>query len=226
MSELALVAPALEKYAQGPIAELWQRPGLTPRDRSIVTLAALIARNQAIDLSNQINRALDNGVRPREISEVITHLAFYSGWSNALMAAAAAKDVFARRGIGSDQVAAGTPTPLPLDVEAENQRAERVGQQFGEVAPGVVQYTSSVLFRDLWLRPDLAPRDRSLATVSALIASGQVAQVPYHLTRAMNNGLTAAEAGEVLTQLAFYAGWPAVFSALPVVKEVLDKRLD
>jgi 4-carboxymuconolactone decarboxylase len=80
------------------------------------------------------------------------------------------------------------------------------------------------LFRDLWLPPDLAPRDRSLVTVSALIASGQVAQIPCHLTRAMNNGLMAVEAGEVLTQLAFYAGWPNVFSALPVVKDVLEKR--
>jgi 4-carboxymuconolactone decarboxylase len=223
-ADLGLVAPALEKYAQGPISELWQRPGLTPRDRSIVTLAALIARNQAIDLANQISRALDNGVRPQEISEIITHLAFYSGWSNALTAAAAAKDVFVQRRIAGDQLPAASPAPLTLDVDAENLRAQRVGQQFGEVAPGVVQYTSSVLFRDLWLRPDLAPRDRSLVTVSALIASGQVAQVAYHLTRAMNNGLTAAEAGEVLTQLAFYAGWPNVFSALPVVKDVLEKR--
>jgi len=224
-TDLGLVAPALVKYADGPIAELWHRPGLTPRDRSIVTVAALIARNQAIDLPNQIGRALDNGVKPREISEVITHLAFYSGWSNAMTAVAAAKDVFAQRKIAIDQSASPEPL-LPLDEEAEAQRVQRVGAQFGQIAPGVVQYTNDVLFRDLWLRPDLAPRDRSLVTVSALIAAGQVAQVPYHLTRAMNNGLTAAEAGEVLTQLAFYAGWPNVFSALPVVKEVLDKRLD
>ena len=58
------------------------------------------------------------------------------------------------------------------------------------------------------LRPDLAPRDRSLVTVSALIASGQVAQIPYHLNRAMDNGLTREQAGEVLTHLAFYVGWP------------------
>jgi 4-carboxymuconolactone decarboxylase len=58
---------------------------------------------------------------------------------------------------------------------------------------------SDVLFRDLWLRPDLAPRDRSLVTLSALIASGQVAQMTYHLNRAMENGLTQAKAGEVLT---------------------------
>ena len=80
------------------------------------------------------------------------------------------------------------------------------------------------LFRDLWLRPDLAPRDRSLVTVSALITAGQVAQIPFHLNKAMDNGLTRAQAGEVLTQLAFYAGWPHVFSAVPVVKEVLASR--
>jgi 4-carboxymuconolactone decarboxylase len=92
------------------------------------------------------------------------------------------------------------------------------------VAPGVVQYTTDVLFRDLWLRPGLAPRDRSLVTVSALIASGQVAQMPYHLNRAMDNGLTQAQASETLTHLAFYVGWPNVFSALPVAKEVFEKR--
>jgi 4-carboxymuconolactone decarboxylase len=61
-------------------------------------------------------------------------------------------------------------------------------------------------------------------TVSALVANGQVAQIPYHLNRALDNGLTSAEASEVLTQLAFYAGWPNVFSAMPVFKEVLLKR--
>jgi 4-carboxymuconolactone decarboxylase len=76
----------------------------------------------------------------------------------------------------------------------------------------------------LWLRPDLAPRDRSLVTVSALVASGQVAQIPYHLNRAMDNGLTQVQVGEVLTQLVFYVGWPNVFSALPVAKEVFAKR--
>jgi 4-carboxymuconolactone decarboxylase len=67
-------------------------------------------------------------------------------------------------------------------------------------------------------------RDRSLVTVSALVATGQVAQLTYHLNRAMDNGLTKAQASEVMTQLAFYAGWPNVFTALPVVKDVLEKR--
>jgi len=71
-----------------------------------------------------------------------------------------------------------------------------------------VQYTTDLLFGELWLRPALAPRDRSLVTVSSLIASGQAVQITYHLNRAMDNGLTKAEASEVLTHLAFYVGWP------------------
>jgi 4-carboxymuconolactone decarboxylase len=226
LDDVRKVAPALEKYAQGPLADLWKRPGLAPRDRSIVTLAALIARNQTFDLRDCLYRALDNGVKPREISEIITHLAFYSGWSNAMAAVSVATYVFTERNIAPDQLPSASPPSLPLDNEAEAQRARNVGSQFGNVAPGVVQYTTDVLFRDLWLRPDLAPRDRSLVTVSALIASGQVAQLPAHLARAINNGLTPEEAGEMLTQLAFYAGWPTVFTALPIVKQVIEKRLD
>ncbi|WP_343219762.1 MULTISPECIES: carboxymuconolactone decarboxylase family protein [Paraburkholderia] len=74
------------------------------------------------------------------------------------------------------------------------------------------------------MRPRLAPRDRSLVTVSALVANGQVGQIPYHLNRAMDNGLTRDDASEVLTQLAFYAGWPNVFSAMPAFKDVFAKR--
>jgi 4-carboxymuconolactone decarboxylase len=225
LDDVRTVSPALAKYAQGTLlGDVWKRPGLAPRDRGIVTLAALIARNQTIELDHYLSLALDNGVKPREISEIITHLAFYSGWNNAMAAVAVAKEVFAQRAIGVDQLPAASPEPLPLDEAAEAQRAARVGEQFGAVAPGVVQYTTDVLFRDLWLRPDLAPRDRSLVTVSALIASGQVAQVPYHLNRAMDNGLTRGQAAEVITHLAFYAGWPNAMSALPVAKEVFEKR--
>jgi 4-carboxymuconolactone decarboxylase len=223
--DMRMVAPALEKYTQATLlGDVWRRPGLSARDRSIVTLAALIARNQMVELPFYLNRALDSGVKPAKISEIITHLAFYSGWANAIAAAAVAKEVFAARNIGSDQLPVASPQLLPLDEAAEAQRAARVGEQFGAVAPGVVQDTTNVLFRDLWLRPDLAPRDRSLVTVSALIAAGQVAQIPYHLNRAMDNGLTQAQAAEMLNQLAYYVGWPNVFSALPVAKDVFEKR--
>src|SRR5438132_1341755 len=92
------VAPALEKYTQSRLlGEVWKRPGLVPRDRSIVTLAALIARDQTIEMPYYVNLALDNGVTPREISEIITHLAFYVGWPNAFSALPVAKDIFEKR---------------------------------------------------------------------------------------------------------------------------------
>ncbi|MCC6776406.1 MAG: carboxymuconolactone decarboxylase family protein [Hyphomicrobiales bacterium] len=223
--DLAAVSPALAAYTHSKLlGEVWKRPGLSMRDRGIVTLAALIARGQTIEMPSYLNLALDNGVTPKEVSEIITHLAFYSGWSNAVSAATVTKDVLAARNIGADQLPAISPKPLPLDEAVETQRATRVGQQFGTIAPGVVHYTTETLFRDLWLRPDLAPRERSLVTVSALIATGQVAQMPYHLGRAMDNGLTQEQAGEVMTHLAFYTGWPNVFSALTVAKDVFEKR--
>ncbi len=189
-----------------------------------MTLAALVARGQTVEMPFYFNLALDNGLRPAELSEIITHLAFYSGWANAMAAVAVAKEVFAGRTIGSDQLPPASGPRLPLDEAAEAQRATRVAEEFGQVAPGVVQYTTDLLFRDLWLRPALAPRDRSLVTVSTLVATGQVAQITFHLNRAMDNGLTKTEASETLAQLAFHAGWPNVFSALPVVKSVLEKR--
>ena len=223
--DVRMVTPALEKYRQGTLfADVWKRPGLSARDRNIATLATLIARNQTIEMAFYLNLALDNGVKPSEISEIITHLAFYSGWANAMSAVAVTKDVFAARQIGTDQLPAASPSPLALNEAAEADRAKRVGDQFGAVFPGVVQYTTDVLFRDLWLRPGLAPRDRSLVTVSALIASGQFAQLTGHLNIGMNNGLTQPEIAEAITHLAFYVGWPNVFSAMPVAKDVFEKR--
>jgi 4-carboxymuconolactone decarboxylase len=222
---LLMVAPALEKYGQETVlGDLWKRPGLSARDRSIVTLAGLIARDQTIEMPFYLSLALDSGVKPSEISEIITHLAFYAGWANAASAVMVAKDIFAERKIAADQLPAASASLLPLNETTEADRAKRVSEQFGAVAPGIVQYTTDVLFRDLWLRPDLAPRDRSLVTVSALVATGQVAQIPYHLNRAMDNGLTKEQAGEAITHLAFYVGWPNAFSALPVVKDVFEKR--
>jgi 4-carboxymuconolactone decarboxylase len=225
LTDVATVSPALERYQKEKLfGDLWKRPELLPRDRSIVTLAVLIWRNHTIELPAYVTIALDNGVTAGEISEIITHLAFYSGWSNANAAVAVTEGIFEQRGIGSDQLPSASPNLVQLDQRAEEQRAMRVQQDVGPVAPGLVQYTGDLLVRDLWLRPDLAPRDRSLVTVSALIAAGQVAQIPFHLNRAMDNGLTKAQASEVLTHVAFYAGWPNAMSAVPVVQGVFESR--
>lgn len=223
--DLASVSPALERYRRETLdANVWKRPQLSPRDRSIVTIAALIARNQTAEQEHYLALALDNGVRPSEISEIITHLAFYAGWGNAMAAVPVAKGVFETRGVAQAHLPSASDSLLPLDQAAEAQRAALVEQTVGPVSPGLVDDTRDVLFKDLWLRPALTPRDRSLVTVSALIATGQVAQVTFHLNRAMDSGLTREQAGEVISHLAFYAGWPYAFSAVPVAKDVFDKR--
>ena len=190
-------------------------------------MSALIARDQTVEMPFYVNLALDNGVKPGEISEVITHLAFYAGWGNAISAVAAVKDVFARRAASGP---ASSPRPRPSFFRSIRPPRRGVRRPFEQtrcpVSPGLVQFTSDLLFHDLWLRPGLAPRDRSLVTISALIASGQLAQLASHLNRAMDNGLSRAQAAEAVTHLAFYAGWPNAFSAVPVVKAVFESRPD
>jgi 4-carboxymuconolactone decarboxylase len=223
--EIQSVSPALGRYAKEDVADgLWQRPQLSRRDRSLVTVVILIARNQTLDLPHYINLALDSGVTPRELSETITHLAFYAGWSNAMAAVAVTKDIFAQRRIGPDQLPAASPQLLPLNEQAEATRVASVQRLLGTAAPGLDQYTTDPLFKDVWLRPDLSPRDRSLVTITSLMANGQVAQLAGHLNRALDNGLTQEQAGEVVTQIAFYAGWPNAFSAGPVVADVFKGR--
>ena len=92
--DVRAVSPALEQYTKGPLLDgLWKRPELSPHDRSVVTVAALIARIQTIEMSFHFALALDNGVKPGELSEIITHLAFYSGWANAMSAVAVAAQI-------------------------------------------------------------------------------------------------------------------------------------
>ena len=170
-----------------------------------------------------LNLALDSGVKPGEVSEIITHLAFYSGWGNAMSAVAVANDVFAQARSGADQLPPASPDLLPLDKEAEAKRAANVEQQFGAVArdscstPPTSCSTTCGCARasrrgtGAW-SPSRARRLRA----------GR--EVPFHLNRAMDNGLTQAQAAEAITHLAFYASWPNAISALPVAKDVFEKR--
>jgi 4-carboxymuconolactone decarboxylase len=92
----------------------------------------------------------------------------------------------------------------------------------GDIAPKLAELTDRVLFDDVWARPGLSPRERSLATVSALIALNRTEQLPFHLGRALDNGLTAEELAELITHLAFYAGWPVAMSAVAALRDKLS----
>jgi 4-carboxymuconolactone decarboxylase len=222
--DMQAITPPLATYTDEVLfGDVWKRPELAPRDRSLVTVAALIAGGHTQQMTGHFNRALDNGVKPAEISAVITHLAFYAGWPRAVSAISLAKDVFAKRGIATDALAAASE-PLPVDAARDAPRAAAVEAQMGGTAPALARYTNRVLFDDLWRRSDLAPRDRSLVTVAALIAAGHVDQLAFHIDRGMTNGLTRSEVSETITHLAFYGGWPRAVSAIAVAKTVFESR--
>lgn len=108
--------------------------------------------------------------------------------------------------------------------QMSEQKQPTVAQQLvGDFAPKLAELTDEVLFGDVWARPELSPRDRSLATVAALIANGNTEQLPGHLRRAKENGLTESELAEVIIHLAFYAGWPRAMSAVRVAREVFHR---
>ncbi|RZL92469.1 MAG: carboxymuconolactone decarboxylase family protein [Variovorax sp.] len=106
--------------------------------------------------------------------------------------------------------AGGTPTPAQ--------------QMFGDIAPKFAELTDNVLFGDVWARPGLSPRDRSLVTVSALIAMNRPDQLRPHMIRARDNGVTQDELIETITHLAFYAGWPSAVTAITVAKDVFKQK--
>ena len=110
--------------------------------------------------------------------------------------------------------AAAAPEAAPAD------QPTRAQQLMGDFAPKLAELTDDVLYADVWARPELSPRDRSLVTVSALVALNRPAQLRSHLRKARANGVTEQELSEAITHLAFYAGWPSAVTAVIVAREV------
>jgi 4-carboxymuconolactone decarboxylase len=95
-------------------------------------------------------------------------------------------------------------------------------ERLGDMAPKLVDLTERVLFGDVWERPGLSKRDRSVITVTALVAMNRTEQLPFHLQRALENGVTKDELVELITHLAFYSGWPTAMSAMRLAKEAFQ----
>lgn len=103
------------------------------------------------------------------------------------------------------------------------QPATTAGERIGDIAPKLVELTEQVLFGDVWERPGLSKRDRSLITVSALVALNRTEQLSGHVGRALENGVTKDEIVEVITHLAFYSGWPTAMSGMMIAKDVFKQ---
>ncbi len=107
---------------------------------------------------------------------------------------------------------------------ATRQPASTARDKVRTLAPKLVDLTEKVLFGDVWERPGLSKRDRSLITVAALVALNRTEQLRGHLERALANGVTKDEVVELITHLAFYSGWPTAMSAALVAKDVLEQQ--
>jgi 4-carboxymuconolactone decarboxylase len=100
----------------------------------------------------------------------------------------------------------------------------KTGSPFDDIDPVLGDYTQRVLFGEVWERPELSKRDRSLITVATLIALYRTNELPFHLGRALENGVTREELIEVITHLAFYAGWPTANTAVTIARRVFEEK--
>jgi len=120
---------------------------------------------------------------------------------------------------------AGLETTIAQEPASNLESAKsRTQQLMGDIAPKLAELTDEVLYADVWERPQLSQRDRSLVTVSALIALNRPDQLRSHLVRAKANGLTEEQLVETITHMAFYSGWPSAVSAVAIAKDVFAEN--
>jgi len=216
------IAPGLATLTDDVLyGDVWRRPELSPRDRSLVTISVLIATGKTAQLAGHLGRALTNGVKPSEASALLAHLAIYGGWPSAVSALEVYEQVYSARKVDTSSLGPASARLPALASEAARAGATR--DELGTVAPKFVQLTNDVVFDDLWRRTDLSVRDRSLVTIAALAAMGDDDQLDVYLRRGIESGLTRTQIAEALTHLGFYAGWPKATKALAAVRRTLGK---
>jgi len=196
--------------------DIWERPGLSARDRSMITVAV----NQALYATNELRlhmgRALDNGVTQAEISEIIAHTLWYSGFPTGVNAARVAAAIFAERGLPASPPGVDSRQP-PIDPELEFPDSYHQ-------TPYLRDLLNQVLYAETWTRKELSPRDRSMITVAVGTALYASAEVRYHVGRALDNGVTQEEIGEIITHVTFYSGFPTGVNAARVTAGVFEAR--
>ena len=217
--------PFLGELTTNPVyGEIWERPQLSKRDRSLVTIASLQALYRLPQLCRHLIRGLDNGLTQEEIQEVITHVSFYTGWPGGVSASAMAGDVLRERGLP-----ASPPASPWVEADGEHRRGPEAPPEYTTGAyaavPRLGELRNSLLYGDIWERPQLSKRDRSMITVAALQVLYFTNQLRLHIGRALDeNGVTPEELSEIILHLTFYAGWPAAVNAGGLAAEAFEER--
>jgi 4-carboxymuconolactone decarboxylase len=209
-------SPYLNKILREDLyADVWERPGLSPRDRSLITIAITQSLYATEEIRAHIGRGLNNGLTQAEISELIAHVLVYSGFPTGVNAARVAREVYAQRN-------------LPAEVTATPRNREPVvppayPNSFPQ-APYLDDLLNEWVYGEVWERPDLSKRDRSLATIAVAQGMGAQSELRSHITRGLDNGVTQEEIGELITHIAFYTGIPAAVNAARTAAAVFESR--
>lgn len=213
---------ALGTFAFEAVGEMWDRPELSRRDRSLMIISVLAAQSRDEELELHTKVGLNHGLSRTEIEEINLHIAAYAGFP-AAMAASRHMDAAFREVEGVDRIE-GREGAEHLDDDERLRRAadvraaltggranpdpkadlEAMREMLGDVAEWAMKWA----FGEIWARPQLSRRDRSLVVIAILTALGQEAELEFHVPAGLNHGLTRTEIEEVMTHLCLYAGFP------------------
>lgn len=218
------------------LGDIWSRPGLGRRDRSLVSVTALVCLGGEQELRTHIGGALNHGASCEELEEVMLQISGYAGFPRALEAMRTLMTVVQER----DDVDRPLPRPAPERKNDERRRADgiEVFQRMAnpslapELIPSMMEgqlgdlgrFGLHYLFGEVWARPQLSRRDRSLVTLVVLIVLGRFPELRAHVPGALNHGMTREEIDELILQLTLYAGYPAAVEAARMTREILQAR--
>ena len=228
---------ALGSFAFDTVGEMWSRPALSRRDRSLFIISVLgaQARDEELDLHTEIG--VRHGLTRVEIEELLLHIAAYAGFP-AAMASSRRIDAALRRVEGVERLEGRAAAPGKSDVERDRDgvdvmrtltagRAaadpavalERIVVDLGDVGTMAMRWA----FGEIWCRPELSRRDRSLAVIAILTALGANEELAFHIPGGLNHGLTRVEIEEVMTHLTLYAGFPRAVQGMRAARAAVAK---
>ncbi|MFI4976135.1 MAG: carboxymuconolactone decarboxylase family protein [Caulobacterales bacterium] len=230
---------ALGSMAFDVVGAMWSRPQLSRRDRSLLVISVLAAQTRDEELEAHTGNGLRNGLTREEIEEILLHVAAYAGFP-AAMAASRRVDKALLAAEGSEKLSERAPAAAKSDEERDRDGAEVMATITGAASPldpaanlarleamlgegGVI--AQRWVFGEVWSRPQLSRRDRSIVVLTILVWLGATTELTLHVQAGLRHGLTRVEIEEVVSHLTLYAGIPRAVAAMRTVRETFA-RLD
>jgi 4-carboxymuconolactone decarboxylase len=225
---------ALGSFAFDAVGDMWNRPALSRRDRSlfIISVLAAQARDEELELHTQIG--LRHGLTRTEVEEILIHVAGYAGFP-AAMASSRRIDTALRTAEAVERLSDRDPADRLDDTERDRRAADVfqtiAGGAFGMDSSAHLQQLSAALgdvgviayrwgFGEIWARPQLSRRDRSIVVIAILTSLGAIEELKIHVPAGLRHGLSRAEIEEVITHLTLYAGFPRAVEAMRMARKV------